>query len=430
MRDLINIKLRKMSYTIAEKILIQHSNLNKIAPEQFVDCDIDLIMVHEQLGGRIHEEYEKLGINRVWDSNKIFFILDHWVPAPTISAAQMHQDCRKFAKKYNFVHNMGMDKGICHQVLPEMGFAKPGMLIVGSDSHTTTYGAFNCLSTGIGATDVSVVFATGKLWFKVPESFKIKLSGKLNKGVMSKDFILTLIGNISTKGAIYKSLEFHGEGAESISVDGRMTISNMAVEAGAKFGVFLPDNKLKNWLKNKNINAYNFVYPDPDATYEKTMEYNLSEITPVVAKPSNPENLARIEEVLGTEIDEAFLGSCTNGRMEDMRIAAKILKGKKIHSNVRLIVIPASKEIYKLSLKEGLIEIFIKAGAVVGNPTCGPCIGGHLGVLGPEEVCISSTNRNFVGRLGAQSSKVYLASPATVAASALDGKIKDPREVL
>ncbi|HEY0090822.1 MAG TPA: aconitase family protein, partial [Candidatus Lokiarchaeia archaeon] len=226
------------------------------------------------------------------------------------------------------------------------------------------------------------------------------------------------------------SLEFHGEGAESISVDGRMTISNMAVEAGAKFGVFLPDNKLKNWLKNKNINAYNFVYPDPDATYEKTLEYNLSEISPVVAKPSNPENLAKIEEVVGTEIDQAFLGSCTNGRMEDLRIAAKILKGKKIHSNVRLIVIPASKEIYKLSLKEGLIEIFIKAGAVVGNPTCGPCIGGHLGVLGPDEVCISSTNRNFIGRLGAQSSKVYLASPATVAASALDGKIKDPREVL
>jgi len=419
-----------LSYTIAEKILLGHSKLNEISPGQFVDCEIDLIMVHEQLGGRIHKEYEKLGIDHVWDPNKIFFILDHWVPAPTISAAQMHQDCRAFAEKYKFIHNMGIDKGICHQVLPEMGFSRPGMLIVGSDSHTTTYGAFNCLSTGIGATDVSVVFATGKLWFKVPESFKVNLSGALNKGTMSKDFILTVIGDISTKGAIYKSLEFHGDGAKSLSIDGRMTVSNMVVEAGAKFGLFLADKKLDNWLENRTSESYKSVVPDNDANYEKIIDYDLSKITPVVAKPSNPGNLAAIEEVDGTEIDQAFLGSCTNGRMEDLRIAAKILKNKKIHSNVRLIVIPASKEIFKTALREGLIEIFIEAGAVVGNSTCGPCIGGHLGVLGEEEICVSSTNRNFVGRMGAPSSEVYLASPATVAASALRGKITDPREVL
>ena len=421
-----------MGYTIAEKILINHSNLKNISPGQFIDCDIDLIMVHEQLGGRIHKEYEKLEINYVWDPNKIFFILDHWVPAPTISAAQMHQDCRKFAEKYKFIHNFGyqLDKGICHQVLPEMGFSRPGMLIVGSDSHTTTYGAFNCLGTGIGATDVSVVFATGKLWFRVPESFRIIMSGTFNKGVMSKDFILTLIGNISTKGAIYKSLEFHGQGAKNLSIDGRMTISNMVVEAGAKFGIFQSDTKLEAWLANRTKEPYKVVTPDNDANYENTLEYNLSEITPVVAKPSNPGNLAGIEEVEGIEIDQAFLGSCTNGRMEDLRIAAKILKGNSIDPNTRLIIIPASKEIYMEALREGLIEIFLSTGAVVGNCTCGPCIGGHLGVLGSEEVCISSTNRNFKGRMGDPTSEVYLASPAVVAASALKGKIADPREVL
>ena len=407
-----------------------HSKVEDISPGQFIEAEIDLIMVHEQLGGRIHKEYEKLGLDKVWDPNKIFFIMDHWVPAPTISAAQMHQDCRKFAEKYGFIHNMGMDKGICHQVLPEYGFSRPGMLIVGSDSHTTTYGAFNCLSTGIGATDVSVVFATGNLWFKVPDSYKIELTGNLNEGVMSKDFILSFIGEISTKGAIYKSLEFQGKGAENLSIDSRMTISNMVVEAGAKFGVFLPDEKLDLWLKNRTKEEYSLIKPDEKAEYEKSYRYDLSKITPVVAKPSNPGNLASVEEIGGLEIDQAFLGSCTNGRMEDLRVAAKILKGKKIFHKTRMIITPASKEIYMNALSEGLIEIFLNAGAIVTHSTCGACIGGHLGVLGPDEICISSTNRNFVGRMGDPSSEVYLASPATVAASALNGKITDPREVL
>ncbi|MFX1408281.1 MAG: 3-isopropylmalate dehydratase large subunit [Promethearchaeota archaeon] len=419
-----------MNQTIAEKIFLEHTKEQKISPGQFIEATIDLIMVHEQLGGRIHKEYEKLELNNVWDPNKIFFILDHWVPAPTVSAAQMHQDCRNFAKKYKFIHNMGMNKGICHQVLPEMGFARPGMLIVGSDSHTTTYGAFNCLSTGIGATDVSVVFATGKLWFKIPESYKVNLIGNLKKGVMSKDFILKFIGDISTKGAIYKSLEFHGKGALNLSIDSRMTIANMVVEAGAKFGIFLPDDKLKAWLDQRTQEPYKFISPDKDAEYEQHFEYNLSEISPTVAKPSNPGNISPIEDVLGFPIDQAFLGSCTNGRMEDLRIAAKILKGKKINHNIRLIIIPASTEIYLKALNEGLIEIFLKAGAIVGNSTCGPCIGGHLGLLGENEICISSSNRNFVGRMGAPSSQIFLASPATVAISALNGKISDPREVL
>ncbi|MHA1669985.1 MAG: 3-isopropylmalate dehydratase large subunit [Promethearchaeota archaeon] len=419
-----------MSLTISEKILKEHSQLKNISPGNFLEADIDLVMVHEQLGGRIYKEYEKLGIDYVWDPNKIFFILDHWVPAPNINAARMHQDCVKFAEKYKFVHKMGINKGICHQVLPELGFSRPGMLIVGSDSHTTTYGAFNCLSTGIGATDVSVVFATGKLWFKVPESIKIELTGKLNNGVMSKDFILTMIGEISTKGAIYKALEFHGTGSSWLSIDSRMTITNMVVEAGAKFGTFLPDEKLKLWLKNRTTQHFEFVEPDEKAEYEKELDFDLSKITPVVAKPSNPGNLATIEEVQGEEIDQAFLGSCTNGRMEDLRIAARILKGKKIHPKTRLIITPASQEIYMNALKEGLIEIFIKAGAVFTHSTCGACIGGHLGVLGPGERCVSSTNRNFVGRMGDPTSEIFLASPATVAASALKGKISDPREVL
>ena len=332
---------------------MEHSVEDDIAPGQFMEADIDLIMVHEQLGGRIHKQYEKLGIDYVWDPNKIFFILDHWVPAPTISAARMHQDCRKFAEKYNFIHNIGIDKGICHQVLPEMGFARPGMLIVGSDSHTTTYGAFNCLSTGIGATDVSIVFATGKLWFKVPHSFKIILNGELKGGVMAKDFILRLIGDISTKGAIYKSLEFHGDGARSLSIDSRMTVTNMVVEAGAKFGIFLPDNKLQNWLEKRTDKSYKLVKPDDQANYEKEFEYNLNDITPLVAKPSNPGNVVGIEEVEGIVIDQAFLGSCTNGRIEDLRIAAKILKGNKIHKDLRMIITLASKEIYMQAWRDG-----------------------------------------------------------------------------
>jgi len=421
-----------MSYTICEKILKQHSNLDNITPGQFLEAEIDMVMVHEQLGGRIHLEYEKLGLDQIWDSDKVFFILDHWVPAPTISAAEMHQDCRRFAEKYQFTHKMGVNEGICHQVLPEKGFARPGMLIVGSDSHTTTYGAFNCLSTGIGATDISVVFAKGNLWFKVPHSYKIHLSGELAESVMSKDFILQFIGDVSTKGAIYKSLEFHGEGVQSLSIDGRMTVANMVVECGAKFGIFLPDQKLKRWLKSTTNKPYSFTNPDEGAIYEKKFEYNLSDLEPVVAKPHSPGNIAPISEVEGISVDQAFLGSCTNGRLEDLRIAAKILKNNQseINKETRFIIIPASKNIYLKALEEGLIEEFIKAGVVVGNSTCGPCIGGHLGVLGKNDVCISSTNRNFKGRMGDPSSKVYLASPATVTASAIKGEITDPREMI
>ena len=420
-----------MSHTIAEKILRAHSKEDDVAPGDFIECNIDLVMVHEQLGGRIHKEYEKLNLDTVWDPSKIVFILDHWVPAPTISAAQMHQDARAFAEKYHFIHNFGyqLNQGICHQVLPEMGFAKPGMLIIGSDSHTTIYGAFNCFSTGVGATDVCVVFATGQLWFKVPESFKITLTGQLSEFAMSKDFILKYLGDVSAKGAIYKSLEFQGEGISSLSIDSRMTIANMAVETGAKSALFPSDDVLKTWLEARTPGPYHLVSADADAHYEKHYEYDLDDIVPMVAKPHRPDNVVPAEDLTDISIDQAFLGSCTNGRMEDLRIAAKILKGKQVHPKVRLIITPASKEIYLKAMKEGLVEQFIHAGAVFTNSTCGACIGGHLGVLGENEVCVSSSNRNFKGRMGAPSADVYLASPATVAASAIKGKITDPREV-
>jgi len=420
---------KQAGHTIVEKILADHTSNQTISPGMFIEAKIDLVMVHEQLGGRIHKEYEKLGLNEIWDPDKVFFILDHWVPAPHISAAQMHQDCRKFAEKYKFKHDLGMDKGICHQVLPEYGFARPGKLIVGSDSHTTTYGAFNCFSTGIGATDVSVVFATGKLWFIVPESQKISLEGNFKEKVMSKDLILQIIGDLTVGGAEYKSMEFLGDGTKSLSIDARMTVSNMVVEAGAKCGIFLPDDKLTNWLHKRGINEYKLVNPDINAEYIEEFNYSLEEIVPVVAKPSSPDNVVAVSDLADIEIDQAFIGSCTNGRMEDLRIAAQILKNNTVHRDVRLIVIPASKEIYLNAISEGLIEIFLKEGAVIGNPTCGPCIGGQLGVLGPNEVCVSTTNRNFTGRMGDVSSKIYLASPATAAASAVKGKIVDPREV-
>jgi len=425
----VNLLTENSGKTIAEKILSDHSSNKSVSPGEFIEADIDLVMVHEQLGGRIHKEYEKLGLDRVWDTEKIFFILDHWVPAPSIEAAKMHQDCRNFAKKYKFKHDLGMDKGICHQVLTELGFAKPGMLIVGSDSHTTTYGAFNCFSTGIGATDVSVVFATGKLWFMVPETQKFSFEGQLRDKVMSKDLILQIIGDLSTGGSEYKSMEFYGDGAKSLSIDSRMTVSNMVVEAGAKSGIFIPDNKLVEWLKGRSISNYKLTMPDDNADYVEEFNYDLSKIVPVVAKPPSPDNVVPVSELPEIKIDQAFLGSCTNGRLEDLRQAAQILKNKKIHQDVRLIVIPASKEIYLNAIKEGLIEIFLNSNAIVGNPTCGPCFGGHLGVLGPDEVCISTTNRNFIGRMGDVSSKIYLASPTTTAASALKGKIVDPREV-
>jgi homoaconitate hydratase family protein len=418
--------------SISDQIFSQHSNKKSVEPGEIVECDIDLVMVHEQLGGRISPEFRKLGIDKIWDPEKVFYILDHWVPPPDVRAAKMHQIANKFASDYKFKWNMGQNQGICHQVLPEKGFAQPGHLIVGSDSHTTTYGAFNCIGTGIGATDVVIIFTTGKLWFRIPQTIRIDFEGKLAPKSMGKDVVLKLLSDFKTDGAIYDGFEFGGTGLANLSIDARMTISNMTIEMGAKVGIFEADPILKQWVEqhpNPSINPIptQYIKPDINANYKKKLTYNLEDIPPLVAKPFSPDNVVPVEELGNVEIDEAFLGSCTNGRLEDLRIAARIVKGKKVPSKVRFIVIPASKEIYLQAMEEGLLKIFIEAGGVVEYPSCGPCIGGHLGVLGPDEICVSSSNRNFRGRMGDPSSQSYLTSSAVVAASAIEGKITIPK---
>jgi len=376
---------------------------------------------------RIADIYEELGVDRVWDPKKIVALIDHWTPAPSIDAAVIHVTCRRFVEKYGVENWLDMREGICHVVLPEKGFVKPGDLVVGSDSHTTTYGAVGAFATGIGATDMAIVLATGELWFRVPSTVKFNITGRLQPLVMGKDIILHIIGEIGVDGATYKAMEFSGEVVKELSMDGRFTLCNMAVEAGGKAGIIEPDEKTIEWVKARVSQPFNPVMNDPDAEYEEVIDVDVSGLEPQVAKPPSPQNTVPVSEVEGTKIDQAFVGSCTNGRLEDLRAAAKILKGRKVARNVRAIIIPASKETYLAAMREGLIETFLEAGCVVCNPTCGPCIGAHLGLLAPGEVCISSSNRNFVGRMGSKDAWIYLASPATVAASAVTGEITDPR---
>ncbi|MEM4447075.1 MAG: 3-isopropylmalate dehydratase large subunit [Candidatus Jordarchaeales archaeon] len=377
---------------------------------------------------RIADIYEELGLDRIWDPEKVVALIDHWTPAPSIDAAVVHATCRRFVKKYGIKNWLDMREGICHVVLPEKGFVKPGDLVVGSDSHTTTYGALGAFATGMGATDMAIVLATGEIWFKVPSTVKFNVEGKLQPMVMGKDIILHIIGEIGVEGASYKAMEFAGNTIRELSMDARFTLCNMAIEAGGKTGIIEPDEKTLQWIKERARQPFKPVYNDPDAEYEEVIDVDVTNLEPQVAKPPSPENSVPVSEVEGVKIDQAFIGSCTNGRLEDLRIAAKILKGRKVADMVRAIVIPASKEVYLKAMKEGLIEIFLEAGCVVCNPTCGPCIGAHLGLLAPGEVCISSSNRNFVGRMGSKDAKIYLASPATVAASAVTGEITDPRK--
>jgi len=420
------------SHRILDKNLLDENkviNGKQLESGEFIECKIDLIMVHEQLAGRINKEYIKLGIDYVKNPENIVFILDHWVPAPDARAARMHQEANDFARKFKFLKQniLGENKGICHTVLPERGFIYPSTIVIGSDSHTTTYGAFNCFSTGVGATDICNAFATGILWFMVPEVFRFNLFGAFKKGVFAKDLALTMLRDFKTDGLIYKAMEFGGPALSNLSISSRITIANMAVEIGAKNAIFEFDNILKKWYEeNFNINHIKLlkpILPDNDFNYHKSFEYQLNEIDPVVACPHSPDNVVPIDELGDISIDQGFIGSCTNGSLEDLRIAAIILKNKKVHKNTRCIIIPASTNIYKQALKEGLIEIFLNAGCVICPPTCGPCIGGHMGVLGDNEVQIASSNRNFLGRMGSEKSKVYLASPATVAASVIEGKI-------
>ncbi|MGB9959267.1 MAG: homoaconitase large subunit [Candidatus Bathyarchaeales archaeon] len=413
---------------LTEKVLAKASGKEKVTPREIVEAKVDVVMVNDLTGPLAVEAFKKIGVPHVWDNKRIVIVLDHLAPASSEKAAELHKIMRSFAKEQGIDGFYDVGEGVCHQVMVEKGYVAPGKLIVGADSHTCMYGALGAFATGIGSTEAAAVFATGSIWLRVPEAIKVNVEGGFRNFVTPKDLILHVIGKIGADGALYKSVEFSGSAISGMSVDGRMTICNMAVEMGAKNGIVAPDEKTLGYL-NLNPKQAELLKSDPDASYEKIMEVDASSLEPQVACPHSVDNVKNVSEVSGVEVDQAFLGSCTNGRIEDLRLAAQILRGRKIKKGVRLLVIPASREVYLQALREGLLETFVNAGAVVCNPTCGPCLGGHLGILAQGEVCISSSNRNFIGRMGSTKAHVYLASPATVAASAVTGKITDPREL-
>ncbi len=416
---------------ITEKILAKASGKSTVQPGDIVEANVNVVMVHDLTGPLAIEAFKKIGVNKVWDNKKAVIILDHQIPAESVKMAELHKMLRKFAKEQNIrLYDVG-EGGICHQVMPEKGYVEPGAVIVGADSHTCTYGAFGAFATGIGSTEAAAVFATGKIWLKVPASIKFNVEGKFQKYVTPKDLILNIIGKVSVDGATYKSAEFTGATIRKMSIAGRMTLCNMAVEMGAKNGIVEPDEKTAEYLSSKisKTSDYGWLKSDAEAKYEKNIDVNVNDLEPQVACPNSVDNVKSISEVGNVEINQAFIGSCTNGRIEDLRVAAQILKGKKVKQGIRLLIIPASQEVYSQAIKEGLIEVFTDAGALVCGATCGPCLGGHIGLLASGEVCVSTSNRNFIGRMGSPEAEVYLASPATVAASALTGKLTDPRKL-
>jgi len=421
-----------VGYTLAEKILASHTNDGKAIAGDIVEANVDLLMVHEVLGSRILDILAEMDFKKVWNPENIVVVNDHWAPASDINSAEIHRRNRNFVKQQGIKHFFDVQCGISHHVLPENGLVAPGEVIVGSDSHSTTYGAFNAFSTGLAATDSALILATGSCWFRVPESIRITVSGEFQDLVMSKDLILKILSDLGPDGANYQSMEFHGDTIENMKVGERMTMCNMSVEAGAKCSPMTVNEHVSKWMETlAPSKKWKPVIPDHDAEYVNFLEYDIGkkELEPMVAMPDLPTNGKPVQEVEGIPIDQAFIGSCTNGRIQDLKIAAKILEGKKVREGVRLIITPASKHTYMMALERGYVKIFMDAGGIVTNSTCGACVGGHLGVLGAGEVCISSTNRNFKGRMGHRDSRIYLASPATVAASALKGAITDPRSV-
>jgi 3-isopropylmalate/(R)-2-methylmalate dehydratase large subunit len=415
--------------TIAEKILARASGLGQVNPGEIVQAGVDFAMIHDLTGPMTIEGMREIGAKKVWDPDKIMVIFDHQSPADSIKIAQSHTMLREFVAEQGISKFYDVFEGVCHQVLPEKGFALPGRLIVGADSHTCTYGALGCFATGIGSTDMVAVFVQGKLWLRVPESMRITVNGRLQKHVAAKDLILHIIGDIGADGATYRSIEFAGEGIKKITVAGRMTMCNMGVEMGAKAAIVPPDKKTKRYLAKRANEEYAAVNSDEDARYLEERSYDASALEPQVACPHEVDNVKPVSELRNVKVDQAFLGSCTNGRFEDLEEAAKVLKGEKVNEGVRMLVAPASRENYLKALEKGVLKTLAESGALILNPSCGACMGSHVGVLGPGEVSISSSNRNFKGRQGSPDAFVYLASPATVAASAVTGKITDPREI-
>ena len=416
-----------MAMTMAEKILAKASGNNSIGAGEIIMANIDVAMTHDLTGPLSVESFEKIGVPEVWDSEKIVIVFDHQVPADSLDAANNHILMRKFVEDQKIKNFYDVREGVCHQVLPEKGHVVPGEVIVGTDSHTCTHGALGAFATGIGSTDMAMVFATGKLWFKVPETIKFDITGKLGDNVFAKDVVLDIIGKIGADGATYKACEFGGETTRNMSISDRMVLCNMAIEMGGKTGLVEPDQKTFKYLEGRTAKSYNVMKTDDDAESLETIHIDVNELEPQIACPHNVDNVKPVSEVEGTHIDQVFLGSCTNGRISDLRMAAKILKGKEVARGVRMLVIPASREVYTKAMDEGLLKTFVESGALVCNPCCGPCLGGHVGLVGPGEVSLSTSNRNFKGRQGSSEAEVYLSSAAVAAASAITGKITDPR---
>ncbi len=418
-----------MAMTMTQKILAAHAGLPEVRAGQLIKARLDMVLGNDITSPVAINEFEKAGFEGVFDKSKISLVMDHFAPNKDIKAAQQCKQCRTFARRFDIDHFYDVgNMGIEHALLPEQGIVAPGECIIGADSHTCTYGALGAFSTGVGSTDMAAGMATGEAWFKVPAAIRFNLTGSLGKWVSGKDVILHIIGKIGVDGALYKSMEFTGEGVKSLSMDDRLCICNMAIEAGAKNGIFPVDEVTRAYVKGRVSRDFAAYEADPDAEYEQTIDINLSAITPTVSFPHLPENAKTFDQIGDIAIDQVVIGSCTNGRLSDMAVAAEILKGKKIAKNVRAIIIPATQQIYMESMKRGYLEIFIEAGCVVSTPTCGPCLGGYMGILAEGERCVATTNRNFVGRMGHVDSEVYLASPAVAAASALTGKISQPVE--
>lgn len=417
-----------MGMTIAEKILASHAGLDHVVPGQIVEAKVDVVMLHDIGTPGIQRPFAALGTGKIADNVDCVIIPDHYVPAPSVQAAENLKITREWAAKMGVKHYYELGRGgICHKVMIEQGHVLPGQIIVAPDSHATTYGACGALGTGLGVTDTAIALGTGRLWFQVPATVKIILTGKLGDYVSAKDIALFLLKEFGEERLIYKAVEFAGPIVDEMSLDSRACMANMALEMGVKTCFFVPNQKIMAYLRQRVDNFPEPVLADLDAQYEEIVTYDLSDLTPMVAVPHSPSNGKAVSDVAGTKIHQAFLGSCTNGHLEDLRLAAAMMKGRTVHPNVRMIVTPASQEVYKQALKENIIQTFLEAGAFVTNPGCGVCIGGHLGVLAAGEVCISSSNRNFRGRMGSKESQIYLASPAVVVASALAGKIADPR---
>jgi len=412
--------------TMSEKILARASGTPHVRAGQIVDGYVDLLYMHEMLALAI-KPFDEIGVGRIWDPSKCVVTVDHWVPPPNEQIARMHQAIREFCWKYGIerFHDVG-DHGIIHQLVVERGYVRPGMLVIGSDSHTNMAGAMGAFAAGIGVTETAAVMATGKLWLKVPETLDVRVDGQLSSRTGAKDVILRVIQTTGDDGASYKAVEFHGGTIHDFPMNERFVLSNMTTEMGAKAGMVPADGTTREYLRELGAES-EALDADSDARYLRAYDIDVDGMGPQVACPNNPANVKPVEEVAGTKIDMAFVGSCTNARIQDLRAAAEVLKGEKVAARVRMVVTPASQAIYRQAMKEGLVEVFLDAGATFTSSTCGPCFGGHMGVLAPKEVCISSTNRNYPGRMGSPESQVYLGSPYTVAASALYGQITDPR---